>query len=407
MKRAFLAVAALVTVFVGESACRQQESVSARTTTSQGLAVAAPIQVEVTKIVARTLSTTVSLPGELTPFESVDLYAKETGFVRSIRVDRGSKVTRGELLAELEAPELVARAAQANAAYQSAEAQLASGRAKLAGDRATHDRMREAAKTPGVVAGNDLEVARQIVEADEANVTALQQTADAARAGVRAIAQLESYLKITAPFDGQVTTRYVHPGALVGPAAGPGATTPIVRVQTVDRDRLVVPVPERDMAGVPARAVVTFTVAAFPGRRFEAPIARISHEVDNKTRTMPVELDVKDPEAELAPGTFCDVNWPVRRTYPTLFVPVSSVATNLQRTFVIRIVGTKAEWVDVTTGARVNSTIEVFGDLHEGDVVAVRGTDQLRPGTDVRVRVGEISQRLCFGEAAGGLKATG
>jgi RND family efflux transporter MFP subunit len=386
MKRAFTVVGPLVVVSLMQPACGQQENVPVRAGTPTPADLAAtPPQVEVTNVVAHTLSTTVSLPGELTPFESVDLYAKETGFVKSIRVDRGSKVKRGELLAELEAPELVARAAQANAAYESAQAQLASGRAKVAGSRATYDRMREAAKTPGVVAGNDLEIARQALAADEANVTALEQTADAAREGVRAVAQLESYLKITAPFDGQVTTRYVHPGALVGPSGGSAATTPIVRVQTIDRDRLVVPVPESDMAGVLVSTVVTFTVAAYPGRRFEATIARISHEVDNKTRTMPVELDVKDPEAELAPGTFCDVNWPVRRSYPTLFVPVSSVASNLQRTFVIRVRASRAEWVDIKTGTRANSTIEVFGDLHEGDLVAVRGTDQIRAGTEVRV----------------------
>ncbi len=264
--------------------------------------------------------------------------------------------------------------------------QLSSAQAKLASDRATFERMREAAKTPGVVAGNDLEVAQKTAESSEANVAALQKSADAAQEGLRAITQLESYLKITAPFDGQITTRYVHPGALVGPSGGPGAMTPIVRVQTIDRDRLVVPVPESDVAGVPEGTMVSFTVSAFPGRTFQAPIARVSREVDTKTRTMPVELDVKDPKGELLPGTFCDVEWPVRRTYPTLVVPASSVASNLQRTFVIRIRGTKAEWVDVKTGARVGNTIEVFGDLREGDLVAVRGTDQIRAGADVRVK---------------------
>ena len=340
----------------------------------------------VTKIVAHTLNSTISLPGDLTPFESVDLYAKETGFVKSIRVDRGSKVTRGEVLAELEAPELIAQQAQASAGYQSAQSQLASAQAKLASDRATFERLREAAKTPGVVAGNDLDVAEKTVEADEANVSAGQKTAQAAQEGLRAVAQLQAYLTITAPFDGQVTTRYVHPGALVGPSAGAGAAKPIVRIQNLTRDRLVVPVPESNVAGVPEGTMVTFTVAAFPGRTFQAPIARISREVDEKTRTMPVELDVQDPKGELSPGMFCDVQWPVRRTYPTLFVPASSVATNLQRSFLLRVRNNRTEWVDVKTGARVGSTIEVFGDVHEGDVVAVRGTDQIRPSTEVRVK---------------------
>jgi len=342
--------------------------------------------IQVTKVEAQTLNSTISLPGELTPFESVDLYAKETGFVKSIRVDRGSKVKRGEVLAELEAPELVAQRAQASAAYQSAQSQLSSAKAKLAADQATFERLREAAKTPGVVAGNDLVIAQKTAEADDANVAALEKTAQAAQEGMRAVEQLEAYLTITAPFDGQVTTRYVHPGALVGPSAGAGATKPIVRIQNLTRDRLVVPVPESNIAGVPAGTMVKFTLSAFPGRTFQAPIARISREVDEKTRTMPVELDVADPKGELSPGVFCDVQWPVRRTYSTLFVPVSSVASNLQRTFIVRVRNNRTEWVDVKTGVRVGPLIEVFGDVHEGDTIATRGTDQIRPSTEVRVK---------------------
>lgn len=342
-----------------------------------------PLEVNVTTVKSQKLSTTEHLPAELLPYEAVDIYAKETGFVKSISVDRGSRVRQGELIAVLEAPELTAQRSQANAAYQSAEAQLAAGQAKLAADQATFQRMSAAAKVPGVVAVNDLEIAQRTAESDGANVTALQKTADAARENLRTVEQLESYLNITAPFDGQVTTRYVHPGTLVGPAGGAGAMTAIVRIETTTRHRLVVPVPENDVAGVPLGTAVSFTVPSFPGRTFRAPIARISHEVDVKTRTMPVELDVKDPSAELVPGMFSQVEWPVHRTYPTLFVPASAVASDLQHTFVIRIRHNRTEWVDVTTAARADSLIEVFGDLQEGDEVAIHGTDQLRPGTEV------------------------
>ncbi len=156
-----------------------------------------------------------------------------------------------------------------------------------------------------------------------------------------------------------------------------------MRIETVHRHRLVVPVPEYDAAGVPEGAEVSFTVPSFPGKTFRAPIARISHGVDMKTRTMPVELDVRDPAGELLPGTFCEVAWPLRRDYATLFVPPSAVATNLERTFVIRIREGKAEWVDVKTGATEGKLLEVFGDLRAGDTVAARGTDELRPGTVV------------------------
>lgn len=363
------------------ASCGQKENGAAQAGSTA--ASAQPMSVEVTTVKSQKLNATERLPAELTPYESVDLYAKETGFVKSIRVDRGSKVKQAELIAELEAPELVAQRAQAEAAYQSAEAQLASGQAKLAADRGTYQNMSSAAKTPGVVAPNDLDIAQKTAQSDEANVGALRMSADAAQENLKAVAQLESYLNITAPFDGQVTTRYVHPGALVGPAGGPGAMTPIVKIETTTRHRLVVPVPENDVEGVPEGTMVNFTVPSFPGRTFHAPIARISHAVDTKTRTMPVELDVKDPSAELVPGTFCQIEWPIRRTYATLFVPVSTVASDLQRTFVIRVQQNRTEWVDVTTGVRSGDLIEVFGNLSEGDEIVVRGTDQLRAGTEV------------------------
>ncbi len=211
------------------------------------------------------------LPAELVPYERVDLYAKETGFLKTIKVDRGSKVKQGEIIAELEAPELVAQQAQANAAYQSAESLLAAGQAKLAADQATYQHMSGAAKVPGVVAGNDLDIAQKTAQSDESNVAALQKTAQAAQENLRAVTQLQSYLRITAPFDGQVTTRYVHPGALVGPAGGPGAMTPIVQIQTLTRHRLVVPVPEYNVAGIPEGTEGKLHGSVLSGKSFPGP----------------------------------------------------------------------------------------------------------------------------------------
>jgi RND family efflux transporter MFP subunit len=159
----------------------------------------------------------------------------------------------------------------------------------------------------------------------------------------------------------------------------------MVRIETLSRLRVVVPVPETYAAGVPEGTKVNFAVPAFPGRIFTGTIARISHSVDVKTRTMPVELEAANSKGELSPGTFSDVQWPVRRSYPTLFIPSSAVATTLERVFVVRVRDGKAEWVDVKTGPAVNKLTEVFGDLHEGDTVAVRGTDELRSGSSVSI----------------------
>ncbi len=354
---------------------------------SQSAGNATSPELEVTRVIAQKLNTTVKLPAQLTAYEVVDVYSKVTGFVKWIKVDRGSRVRAGEPIAQLEAPELLAQRAEAESKFQSAQSQLSAAQAKFAADQATYQRMSTAAKTPGVVAQNDLEVAQKTSQADQANIEALAKSAKAAQDALHAVSQLEAYLSITAPFDGQVTNRYVHPGALVGPGSGPGAMTPIVQVQTLTRHRLVVPVPEYDAAGIPEGTEVSFTVPSFPGRSFQAPIARISGAVDVKTRTMPVELDVRDPKAELDPGTFCEVAWPVRRAYATLFVPATAVGSDLARTFVIRVLDNRAEWVDVKTAQTAGGLIEVFGDLAKGDMIATRGTDQIRPGTTVTPRL--------------------
>ena len=160
----------------------------------------------------------------------------------------------------------------------------------------------------------------------------------------------------------------------------------MVRIETPSHLRLVVPVPEAYVAGIAQGTQVEFTVPAYPGEVFKAPVARIAGSVEEKTRTMPVELDVRNPSARLAPGMFSEVLWPVSRPKATLFVPSSAVARTTEHVFVIQIRDGKAEWVDVKTGATTGTLVEVFGNLKEGDEVAMRGTDELRPDTEVRIR---------------------
>jgi len=206
---------------------------------------------------------------------------------------------------------------------------------------------------------------------------------------------MDGYLRVTAPFDGVVTERNVHPGALVGPSSGAGTSTPMLRVVENDRLRVVVPVPEAYTSELKTGTEVTFTVAAYPGQTFSGSVARISPAVDVTTRTMAVELDVANRNGRLSPGTFCQVRWPVRRSGPSLFVPSASVASTTDRNFVVRIRGGKAEWVDVRTGLTSGTLVEVFGDLRPGDDVAARGTDEILPGMEIRPREGKpVTQSL-------------
>lgn len=344
--------------------------------------------VETVAVVSQRLNTTVSLPAQLLPYETVDVYPRVTGFIETIRVDRGSRVRKGDLLVRLSAPELVAQRAQAEAGLRGAESQLVSAQAKLASDQGTYLHLASAAKTPGVVAENDLLVANQTAAADKGAVAAAESNVKAARETLRSISQMESYLAIDAPFNGVVTTRNLHPGALVGPTSGQAGAMPILQLVDSDRLRLVVPVPEAEVGEMKNGQAVAYSVPAYPAQVFHAPIARISHDVDTRTRTMPVELDVRNANGRLSPGSFATVMWPVRRTYATLFVPLTAVTSDQQHTFVIRVRDGKAEWVTVQTGQAVNGNTEVFGDLHPGDQVVKTASDSIRNGQEVTTRAG-------------------
>ena len=366
--------------------CTSCGSNSTSSTKAQASAPTAPT-VEVVKVMSKTLSITTRLPGELQAYEAVAIFPRVTAYVDSISVDRGTRVRSGQIMARLVAPELPAQRAEAQSKVQAAEAQRAEAEAKLASDQSTFDRLKSASATPGVVAGNDLEVAQRAVDADRAKVEAMRGSAEAAKSALKSITEIESYLEVRVPFDGVVTERNVHPGSLVGPAtSNPATTVPMVRVEKISKLRLVIPVPEKYAAGINTGTKVDFTVPAFPNQTFTGTVARIAHSVDVKTRTMPVELDVDNADGWLTAGMFPEVIWPVKRTERTLFVPASAVARTTEATFVIRIRDGNTEWVNVQTGEQDGKSIEVFGGLREGDEVAVRGTDELRAGSHVATK---------------------
>ena len=380
--RAFTLSIALLAM-VGGFACRSPEPTAASQTAAPP---PGPVTIDVVRVLEQPLDVQLSLPGELTPYQSVALYPRVTGFVRTVRVDRGSRVRAGDVIAVLEAPELLAQRSEAQSKLQAAEAQMGAVRSKADADRSTYERLKAASATPGVVAGNDVLIAEKGVEASQSQVTASQQNIETARQALNIVREMEGYLRVTAPFDGVVTERNIHPGALVGPASGSGAAAPMARLVQINRLRLVVPVPEAYTAEVKPGTGIPFSVAAYPGQTWSGTVARIAQAVDVSTRTMAVELDVANNDGRLAPGTFCQVRWPIRRSGLSLFVPSGSVATTTDRTFVVRVRGGKAEWVDVKTGLTSGPLVEVFGDLRPGDEIAGRGTDELRPGTEVRAR---------------------
>jgi RND family efflux transporter MFP subunit len=300
-----------------------------------------------------------------------------TGFVENVRVDRGSVVKQGDLLIELSAPEMKAQIAEAESKLQTIEAERVQAEAQLAAAESTLGRMTEAAKTPGAIAGNELILAGKQVDVNKALVNARQQAIRAAQASVDTLKTMESYLKITAPFDGVVTDRLVHPGALVGP----NADSTLLVIQQISKLRLIVSVPEENVGGIVRGANVTFGVPAYSGRAFAGTVTRIPRVLDPKTRSMSVELDVINNDQMLAPGMYPTVRWPVRSSEQALFVPKTSVVTTTERTFVIREKNGRAEWVNVQKGPADGDLIRIIGPLQPGDRVVKRATDEIREET--------------------------
>ncbi|MFI5288767.1 MAG: efflux RND transporter periplasmic adaptor subunit [Polyangia bacterium] len=307
--------------------------------------------VEVVRVVSKPLDTVIHLEGDLSAYESVAIFARVNAFVSTVAVDRGSVVSKGDRLATLVAPELTAQRTESEATARASQSNSA--------------RLKEAAKTPGTVAGNELESAAAVAAANEAKVDSLRA--------------LERYLTVTAPFDAVVTERNVHPGALVGPQS----STPMLRLEEQKRLRLTVAVPEPLSGLVADGATVRFTVRSRPGETFEATIRRSANSIDPRTRTMAVELDVGNARRTLAPGMFAEITWPVRRATPSLFVPSSSVVVAAERTFVVRVTGDTLTQVPVKRGARMGERVEIFGELSPNDLVLRHPSDEDRTGIRV------------------------
>jgi membrane fusion protein (multidrug efflux system) len=371
------------------------------------------VTVETVPVVSKKLEKMLSLPGDLSAYQSVAIYPKISGFVESIPVDRGSWVKTGDSIAILSAPELQAQQLEAEAKVQRIESQrveaeaklaalqssIASSQAAMASSQATYERLKAASQTPGVVSGNDLDIASRAIdvqrlnveaqraglEAQRSSIDALRSEKAAAEAAVRVVKEMEGYLHVTAPFGGVITERNVHPGSLVGPNAG-AANPPLVRLEELSRLRLTVGVPEDYVGAIGQGVKVSFTVPAYPSETFQGSIQRQAHSLDVKTRTMPVELDVNNPGSRLSPGMFASVNWPIARAGTSFFVPTSAIVTTTEKTFVIAVRDGTAQWVDVRRGIADGPLVEVFGNLKPGDLVVKRGTDELRAGTRIPVK---------------------
>ncbi|WP_315816779.1 efflux RND transporter periplasmic adaptor subunit [Paraflavitalea speifideaquila] len=241
----------------------------------------------------------ITFPAELVPLERAEIFAKVSGYVSALKVDIGDRVSKGQLLAVLEAPEMVANYVQANAEVQTA-------RSKYLGSLDAYRRIVNAAKIEGTVAAGELEKAKSQMLADSAIL-------DAARSKTNAYAQLKDYLTIRAPFSGIVTQRNVDPGTLVNA----GNTKPMLVMENISTLRLRVPVPEAYTAANAATASIRFTVDARPDITYQAKLSRKSGAINLSNRTETWEYLFQNNDGQLKSGMYANAVLQLGRTAPT------------------------------------------------------------------------------------------
>jgi RND family efflux transporter MFP subunit len=402
MPKALISIAAGVVMglTMGLSAC------SGGPTTKVEAKGQGAVTVGVTTVVKKTLSRRITLSSELVPFQEIDVYAKESGYVQRLNVDYGTHVRQGQVMATLEIPELEAQLQEDQAEIKNAANQVSRAANELkryeAQYKALHleyTRLNSVFETqPGIVAqqevddaqGKDLAAASQ-VDAGKAALEAAESQLARAKARLIHDQTLYDYSKIIAPFSGVVTQRYANLGALV--QAGTTSSTqamPIVRLSQDDLFRLVIPVPESYVryirVGDPVRVRVPSLNRIFPGK-----VTRFSVDVMRETRTMHTEVDVPNPDRVLMPGLYAEADISLEHREDIPVVPLQAINHERDGTTVL-VVNREHEIEDrpIKLGIQTASDAEVVSGLNPQEQVVVSDRSGLKPGQKVRPQLIEI-----------------
>ncbi|HVI48546.1 MAG TPA: efflux RND transporter periplasmic adaptor subunit [Chitinophaga sp.] len=317
------------------------------------------------KTVEQSLPGNIRLPGVLEPFQKVSIFPRVNGFIKSISVDRGSHVRKGQVLLVLEAPEIAQQ-------YYAAQSRYLQAKAGYAASKDNYERTLAVSAEPGTISAHDLELARARMLGDSALM-------NSELANFRAREVMLGYLTVTAPFDGVITERNVHPGALVGPDTK-ADSKPMLMLEQEDKLRLVLQVPEMYSGQLLRSAAVTFGVNALPGKEFQGTISRQAGTLNDKYRSEAVEIDVQNNNQQLKAGMYAEISLPLNGTASALVVPSSAVVTSTEKKYVIAVRDHKTKWIDVQEGNHHNDSTEIFGALRPGDNVVLDATDEIKDG---------------------------
>jgi RND family efflux transporter MFP subunit len=365
--------------------------------------------VAVVKATRKDLSSTLEIASEFQPFQEINVYAKVSGYIRKLHIDWGSHVRQGQLLAELEIPELEQQVQQDRAAAQRSTHDLARAREEVSRAESAYtvahlayQRLADVQKTqPNLVAQQEVDEAQGKDQEASANVSAAKASLAAAEQAVvgakAALAKDETmfgYARITAPFDGVVTELSAYTGALLpaGTSSNKGDQA-LCRLSQNDMLRLVIPLPERAVADVHLGETVAVEVSAV-NRTFDGKIVRFSDQIDRDTRTMRTEVDVPNPKFSLVPGMYASVRVPLHTVQNALTVPVQAVQVSGEDRGTVLLVNSsnKIEKREVTLGLQTATEAEIVAGLQPNDMVVYGTQSQFKPGQLVSPKMVEPSK---------------
>jgi RND family efflux transporter MFP subunit len=311
------------------------------------------------------------LPANIQAFVEAPIYARTHGYLKHWYFDIGAHVQQGQLMAEIDTPEVDQQLAQARADLKSVQANL------------------ELAHTTAVRWQTLLEkhaVSKQETDQAVSDFASKQAAVDSSMANVHRLEQLQSYEKVYAPFDGVITARETDVGALID---GDSSPKELFHLAAIDKLRVYVPVPEVSAAAVRTGESVTLTSDQFPNQIFHGTLVRDSSAIDSQSRTLNVEVDVDNSTGKLLPGSYAFVHIRVNGAASGLEIPASTLLFRAQGLQVGVVRNGRAELVPIIIGRDYGATVEVSAGLKLHDAVILSPSDSLIGGTPVQVEKGE------------------
>lgn len=322
--------------------------------------------------------TEIVLPGNMQAFMDSPIYARTNGYLEKWYVDIGARVKTGELLAEIETPEVQQQLDQA-------EADLNTAQANYRLSQITADRYQGLLKSDSV-SKQDVDNAVGDFEAKKAMVAS-------AESNVKRLEALQSFARIYAPFDGVITARNTDVGHLIDSGASGGTATELFHIAAIHELRVYVNVPQQYSRSAKPGLTADLTLSEFPGRRFKGMLVRTADSIDPASRTLLVEVDVKNPTGELLPGAYTEVHLKVPSGPPAFILPVTALIFRTQGLQVGVVEnGNRAELRNITLGRDFGNTVEVTSGLKPDDLVIVNPPDSLIAGEQVQVAAGQTPE---------------